>query len=980
MQGDLRGTGGVGIAVLVAGLLASSSVAAALGGPHSEQGRTAAAGLTCLGRAATITGGDGNDRLGGTRRRDVIVALGGDDEISAAGGADLVCAGAGDDIVAGEGGRDRVSGAAGEDRLLGGNGDDRLYGGRGRDACTGGTGDNILRECEARAPRDTAMLLTDAPPVASPDSTKLVEDAAATTVSVLANDIDEDGGLKRIESATQGNHGTVALVDGGGALSYRPAADYCGRDSFVYTLNGGSSANVSATVQCVDDRPEGVADSVHLTEDDPATAIDVLANDTDVDGGPMDIASSGNGAHGTVVVTGDGTGLTYRPAADYCGRDSFVYTLNGGSTATVSATVQCVDDLPEGVADSAELTEDDPATAIDVLANDTDVDGGPMDIASSGNGAHGTVVITGGGIGLSYHPEADYCGPDSFAYVLNGGSVATVSVIVACVDDAPVAIGDSFDFTEDDSATAIDVLANDTDIDEGPMTIAQAAQPANGTVAVIDGGSGLTYRPDKGYCNEGGSPDEFAYTLNGDSTGTVSVTVACLEEGPPPVQLSATPALTPAFDRSIDDYYLSCTGAPLDLSAEAGPGYTISIDGAAPQAGIVEATVPLGAGEEFSFTVSRLDGRHRYFVRCLPPDFPAWSYTRFTQPSHDLYIAAPTLGAADKYVVVFDDHGVPVWWYKEPNTPFDVKIFPEGNIGWTEGANAVDIRSFDGELQRKLETVGIPFDVHDVQQLDNGNVLLVSYPVREHVDMTAYGGGTDETLFDAGIQELDPQGNVVWEWNSFDHISLDETGRWYAINAGAWKPDTQWDVVHLNAVEPDGEDALLISLRHTDAVYKISKDTGDVIWKLGGTTTPQSLTVLDDPQGAYPMGGQHDVRLQPDGTITISDNNTGLASPPRAVRYEIDEDDMTATLVEQVTDPEITTSNCCGSARRSSDGSWLMSWGGRPLVTEFNAAGERTFKLAFQQGIFSYRAVYVPDGLVSVDQLRAGMDAMHPRP
>ncbi len=77
------------------------------------------------------------------------------------------------------------------------------------------------------------------------------------------------------------------------------------------------------------------------------------------------------------MITGGGTGLTYQPAANFCGSDSFTYTLNGGSTATVSITVTCVDDAPTAVADSATVLEDAAATAIDVLANDTDPDGGP---------------------------------------------------------------------------------------------------------------------------------------------------------------------------------------------------------------------------------------------------------------------------------------------------------------------------------------------------------------------------------------------------------------------------------------------------------------------------------------------------------------------------------------------------------------------------------------------------------------------------
>ena len=84
-------------------------------------------------------------------------------------------------------------------------------------------------------------------------------------------------------------------------------------------------------------------------------------------------------------------------------------------------------------------------------------------------------------------------------------------------------------------------------------------------------------------------------------------------------------------------------------------------------------------------------------------------------------------------------------------------------------------------------------------------------------------------------------------------------------------------------------------------------------------------------------------------------------------------------MLEAVTDPEAPISGCCGSARRSPDGSWLMSWGGNSLVTEFDAAGQRTFRLGFGGPVFSYRAVSAPDGVLSTAALRAGMDFMHPR-
>ena len=251
----------------------------------------------------------------------------------------------------------------------------------------------------------------DDPPTALGDSTAINEDASATVVDVLANDTDQDGGPKTVESKTEGVHGTVAIIGGGAGLTYTPDSNYCGPDSSSYELNGGSTATVSITVTCVDDPPVGVNDSATLAEDSSATRVDVLANDTDIDGGPREVASKTSGTHGTVAITGGGSGVTYTPDPNYCGPDSFTYTLNGGSTATVSITVTCVDDSPLAVNDADIVAEDASATSINVLANDTDIDGGPKEVTSKTNGAHGSVAITGGGGSLTYTPRLQLLRP-----------------------------------------------------------------------------------------------------------------------------------------------------------------------------------------------------------------------------------------------------------------------------------------------------------------------------------------------------------------------------------------------------------------------------------------------------------------------------------------------------------------------------------------------------------------------------------------
>jgi hypothetical protein len=297
------------------------------------------------------------------------------------------------------------------------------------------------------------------PPTAVNDSATVSEDATATSIPVTSNDTNPSGNPPiTISSVTQSANGTVAITGGGTGLTYKPNANYCNnppgtsRDTFTYTINGGSTATVSMEVSCVDDPPVAVRNPLSVVEDDPATALNVLSNDTDIDGGPTEIISFTQPPYGAVTGVGTSshwTDVKYQPSANYCNyinghpelagpTDDFTYTLNGGSTAPVPMTVDCRDDPPVANNDSATVTEGDGATAIPVMSNDTDVDGGLMGILSVTQPAHGTVDTSGGGAVLTYKPSPDYCNTppgtnqDTFTYTLNGGSTATVSMIVNC--------------------------------------------------------------------------------------------------------------------------------------------------------------------------------------------------------------------------------------------------------------------------------------------------------------------------------------------------------------------------------------------------------------------------------------------------------------------------------------------------------------------------------------------------------------------
>jgi len=457
-------------------------------------------------------------------------------------------------------------------------------------------------------------------------------------------------------------------------------------------------------------------------------------------------------------------------------------------------------------------------------------------------------------------------------------------------------------------------------------------------------------------------------------------------------QVFTDPALYPAFDPGVSDYVVRCTGTPVGVTVDVGPEASASVDGGQPASGHFSTTLALSQGQAFSFELIENGVGRSYHVRCLPGDFPNWSFEALSTPEQAYYGVSPWLGTASpkEYAIFFDRHGVPIWWYKAGTLPIDVRVLNDGSIAWSRyygggfGADSrlrYEVHGLDGALLREIFAVGTPVDHHDLVELPNGNVLLLTYVPRDGVNLSPYGGPASATVVDSEIQEVDPTGNLVWSWNSKDHIALDETGRlWAAVIATpTMLPDgrSAYDATHVNSVEVDG-DSVVASFRNVDGVYKIDRTTEAIEWKLGGTTTPDSLTVSGDPQGSYPLGGQHDARVLPDGTLSIHDNATALGRPPRAVRYQLDEIGGTATLLESIVDPEAPASGCCGSARRSPAGGWLIGWGQNSLVTEFNSAGNRTFRLHFG-GPFSYRAFPVPDGRLSAEALRHGMSAMFPR-
>jgi Arylsulfotransferase (ASST) len=445
------------------------------------------------------------------------------------------------------------------------------------------------------------------------------------------------------------------------------------------------------------------------------------------------------------------------------------------------------------------------------------------------------------------------------------------------------------------------------------------------------------------------------------------------QAAPPPGQVSfSAPSLFPTFRPTVHDYVVRCNDAPVTVQGHASGGWQAKVGSYPYQSGNFSNVVPLSAGRAFVIIVreqARPQVSYRYHVRCLPSDFPAYTFTRY-RPVSPKFFSVDSEYSSGRYGIIFDNRGVPIWWYPAPAKA--IRVLPNGNVLWANRyvtPSGWEIHRLDGSLVRSLTGVGQGVNPHDIELLPNGGHLVGSYVRRSNVDTSAYGGSSDATVVNTELQQVSAGGQLVWDWKSQDHISLAETGRHWP-----WAVDNGYDIEHWNSIEAAG-DSVIASFRNLDAVYKIRKATGEIVWKLGGTSTPESLTVSGDPRG-YTFGAQHDPRLLPDGTLTVFDNRSNLSNKrPRAVRFRIDEQAGTATHLKSITDPGVATSSCCGSARRLGDGDWLIGWGSGNPIGGYKPDGKRTFLLDFGSD-FSYRAEPVPPGAASVQDLRDGMKAM----
>jgi hypothetical protein len=336
-----------------------------------------------------------------------------------------------------------------------------------------------------------------------------------------------------------------------------------------------------------------------------------------------------------------------------------------------------------------------------------------------------------------------------------------------------------------------------------------------------------------------------------------------------------------------------------------------------------------------------------------------------TAPGY-IFVAPQKGDAGQGGSMILDNDGHPVWLRMLQNEDMDVMNFRvqtykgETVLTWWEGYytghGQREYVIFDGsyrEIARFTAVNGYNGDHHEFLISPQDTALITIY---EGVpwDLSYIGGARRGVVWQGIVQELDIQtGEVLFEWRSIDHVALEET---YVTPLQDGRPGI--DYFHINSIDVDHDDNLLVSARETSTVYKIDRKTGEVIWRLGGKRSDFEMS----PGTRFAF--QHDARRLPDGTVSIFDNGSLVFEngTPKAVEESrgivlgLDERKMKATLVREYTHPDKQYADAAGNMQVLPNGNVFVGWGRGLAISEFSEDGEMLFDATLLRKNESYRA------------------------
>ena len=354
------------------------------------------------------------------------------------------------------------------------------------------------------------MDIPDAPE-ANADMANAMEDGPTVSIDVQANDLDVDNDPFTTALVSGPTSGAMATVADGDSINYTPDADFFGVDTLMYSIcdPGGlcDTAQVLITVANTPDAPVANSDMASVNEDSANNLIDVQGNDTDVDNDALTTTILAGSTSGGTALVVNGDSISYTPAINFVGADTIIYQVcDPGALCdndTLFINILNAPDAPVATADMANATEDGAMIVIDVQTNDSDLDNDPLTTSIVSAPISGAMATVSGGNSIQYTPDADFFGQDTLMYqVCDPGGLCDTAIVVISVSgtpDAPVAATDNVPINEDSSNNSIDVQANDTDVDDEPLTTTILSGPTSGGTANVVNGDSINYTPPMGF-------------------------------------------------------------------------------------------------------------------------------------------------------------------------------------------------------------------------------------------------------------------------------------------------------------------------------------------------------------------------------------------------------------------------------------------------------------------------------------------------
>jgi len=353
---------------------------------------------------------------------------------------------------------------------------------------------------------------------------------------------------------------------------------------------------------------------------------------------------------------------------------------------------------------------------------------------------------------------------------------------------------------------------------------------------------------------------------------------------------------------------------------------------------------------------------NKKFIRgdSLPDGFPEMTITMSTDPAPGYFFITPSEGPAwDKYMVIMDNYATPVFYRSNRLGMMNMELQPNGLITYCDPSSYAFyvMNSFYQIIDTLTAGNGYHCDFHELRVTENNHYFILSYdPQIVDMDTVVPGGLPGATVIGLIVQEIDSQGNVVFQWRSWDHYEITDAMDWVQL-----ENTLQIDYVHGNSIALESDTSLLISPRNFNEITKIDRRTGEIIWRLNGENN--QFQFIND---TITFAVQHSVLEMENGNVSIFDNAGGKIGNSRfssALEYKIDELVMTATLINRVRRIPDAWGKWMGNTYRMENGHIINGWGHsdtlssfdeRPGITEFDPEGNMVWDVLFPST--SYRA------------------------